>query len=141
MNLKMEITEDVIRDLLPLYVSGEVSSDSQRLVQEYLAQDPKLAASVETLKEGMLSFEDVEPSPSERLQVESFQKTRRAVRRDNILLGFGIAYLLAPLSFLFVGTHITWIMLRDNPLQSAFFVFAGVVCLLLRFMFRRKHGL
>ncbi len=141
MNIKMEITEDVIRDLLPLYVSGEVSSDSQRLVQEYLAQNPKLADSVETLKEGMLSIEDVEPSHVERLQVESFQKTRSAIHRDNILLGFAIAYLLAPFSFLFVGSHVTWIMLRDNPLQSAFFVFAGVVCLLLRLMFRRKHAL
>jgi len=141
MNLKMEISEDVVRDLLPLYVAGEVSSDTQRLVQEYLAQDPTLAASVRTFTEGMLSLEDVEPSASERLQVESFQKTRRAVRRDNILLGFGIAYLVAPFSFLFVGSRITWLMLRDNPMQSGFFVFAGALCLLLRVMFRRKRAL
>ena len=126
MNLKMEISEDVVRDLLPLYVAGEVSSDTQRLVQEYLAQDPTLAASVRTFTEGMLSLEDVEPSASERLQVESFQKTRRAVRRDN---------------FLFVGSRITWLMLRDNPMQSGFFVFAGALCLLLRVMFRRKRAL
>ncbi len=141
MTLKMEISEDVVRDLLPLYVAGEGSSDTQRLVHEYLAQDPKLAASVRTFTEGMHSLEDVEPSASEKLQVESFQKTRRAIRRDNILLGFGIAYLIAPLSFLFVGSRVTWLMLRDNPMQSTFFVFAGAVCLMLRYMVRRKSTL
>lgn len=43
-----EITKDVILDLLPLYLAGEVSPDTAALVKEYLETDPELA---ETAKE------------------------------------------------------------------------------------------
>jgi len=33
------ITRDVVRDLLPLYLSGEASADTTALVQQYLASD------------------------------------------------------------------------------------------------------
>ena len=40
----MEITRDVILDLLPLYVADEASQDTRALVEKYLAADPELAA-------------------------------------------------------------------------------------------------
>jgi anti-sigma factor RsiW len=43
-----EVTKDVILDLLPLYLAGEVSNDTAALVKEYLEADPGLA---ETAKE------------------------------------------------------------------------------------------
>ena len=43
-----EVTKDVILDLLPLYLAGEVSNDTTALVKEYLEADPELA---ETAKE------------------------------------------------------------------------------------------
>ena len=42
----MEITRDVILDLLPLYMANEVSSDTKILIQEYLENDPELATIV-----------------------------------------------------------------------------------------------
>ncbi len=39
----MELTRDVILDLLPLYVANEASSDTRALVEEYLKTDPELA--------------------------------------------------------------------------------------------------
>jgi anti-sigma factor RsiW len=39
----MEITRDVILDLLPLYVADEASADTRALVEEYLKTDPELA--------------------------------------------------------------------------------------------------
>jgi len=38
-----EVTKDVIIDLLPLYLAGEVSEDSAELVKEYLESNPELA--------------------------------------------------------------------------------------------------
>jgi len=38
-----EITKEVILDLLPLYLAGEVSSDTSVIVKEYLESDPELA--------------------------------------------------------------------------------------------------
>jgi anti-sigma factor RsiW len=43
-----EISKDVILDLLPLYLAGEVSPDTSALVKKYLESDPELA---ETAKE------------------------------------------------------------------------------------------
>jgi hypothetical protein len=39
----METTRDVILDLLPLYLAGEASADTQTLVRDYLERDPDLA--------------------------------------------------------------------------------------------------
>jgi len=38
-----EVTKDVILDLLPLYLAGEVSEDTATLVKKYLESDPELA--------------------------------------------------------------------------------------------------
>jgi hypothetical protein len=38
----MEITRDVVLDLLPLYLAGEVSADTRALVEEFLDGDPAL---------------------------------------------------------------------------------------------------
>jgi anti-sigma factor RsiW len=43
-----EVTKDVILDILPLYLAGEVSADTTALVKKYLETDPELA---ETAKE------------------------------------------------------------------------------------------
>ena len=39
----MEITKNVILDLLPLYMADEVSADTRALIEEYLETDPELA--------------------------------------------------------------------------------------------------
>ncbi len=43
----MKITRNVIEDLLPLYLAGEVSDDTRALVETYLESDPELATSIE----------------------------------------------------------------------------------------------
>jgi hypothetical protein len=39
----MEITRNVILDLLPLYLADEVSDDTRLLVEKYLETNPELA--------------------------------------------------------------------------------------------------
>jgi anti-sigma factor RsiW len=39
----MEVTRDVILDLLPLYLADEVSADTRALVEKHLEADPELA--------------------------------------------------------------------------------------------------
>lgn len=41
--MKETITHDVILDLLPLYLAGEVSKDTEALVKKYLEANPGLA--------------------------------------------------------------------------------------------------
>jgi anti-sigma factor RsiW len=39
----MGVTRDVVLDLLPLYLAGEASPDTQALVKDHLEHDPDLA--------------------------------------------------------------------------------------------------
>lgn len=41
--MNIEVTRNVILDLLPLYLAGEVSQDTQALVETYLKTDQELA--------------------------------------------------------------------------------------------------
>ena len=43
-----ELTKEVVLDLLPLYLAGEVSPETSILIQKYLESDPEMA---ETAKE------------------------------------------------------------------------------------------
>ena len=43
-----ELTKEVVLDLLPLYLAGEVSPETSALIQKYLESDPEMA---ETAKE------------------------------------------------------------------------------------------
>lgn len=38
-----DITKNIILDLLPLYLAGEVSEDTAMLVKQYIESDPELA--------------------------------------------------------------------------------------------------
>ena len=44
-----EVTKNVILDLLPLYLAGEVSEDTAALVQKHLEADPELAATAKEM--------------------------------------------------------------------------------------------
>jgi len=41
--MNVQITRNVILDLLPLYVADEASEDTRSLIEEYLENDPELA--------------------------------------------------------------------------------------------------
>ena len=40
----MDITENVILDLLPLYLANEASDDSRKLVEKYLESHPEMTS-------------------------------------------------------------------------------------------------
>ena len=41
--MKIELTRNIILDLMPIYLAGEASEDTKTLVEEYLKTDPELA--------------------------------------------------------------------------------------------------
>jgi len=46
----MEITRNVINDLLPAYLAGEASADTRALIEEFLRRDPELASQINEQK-------------------------------------------------------------------------------------------
>lgn len=106
----MNVTRNVINDLLPLYAAGEASPDTVALVDEYLAAYPDLVPVIESLR--------LEPLPGTSLQLqpnkekETLNMTKKYLRLRGILLGIAIAMTLMPASFQYSKGHFSWTFLE-----------------------------
>src|SRR5689334_11531795 len=93
----MNVTKDVIQDLVVVYLSGEASADTRRLVEEYLAQDPEMAERVK----GAQSFTVPQAAPPPSLERRALDRTRQLLGRRNLLLWLALFLSYLPLSFSF----------------------------------------
>jgi anti-sigma factor RsiW len=84
----VDVTRDVILDLLPLYLAGETSPATRALVDAYLKTDPELAARA---REGSAALPKVELGPRPELELESLRKTRTVMRRLRWLFALAIS--------------------------------------------------
>jgi anti-sigma factor RsiW len=72
----MNITRNVILDLLPLYVADEVSADTRALVEKYLETDSELANVAKKLST-MEKPKDIPAPISQNDQMKAYKKARR----------------------------------------------------------------
>ncbi len=72
----MEITRNVILDLLPLYVAGEASEDTRRLIEERMGTDPELSELVMKMEVGELPGDIPVPLTKED-KMEAYKEARR----------------------------------------------------------------
>lgn len=118
----MNITQDVVTDLLPAYLSGEASTDTQTLVEEFLNKNPQFAAIVQAARRGLR--EPLLPdqrSMSADLERQAVNRTRAVIRRQTSLLAFAIVLTLMPLSFT-LGAEGFRFLLRDEPRTAVFWL-------------------
>ncbi len=103
----MEITRNVILDLLPLYSANEVSADTRALVEKYLKTDPELANVAKQLE----SMEKPRKIPVPLSQDDEMKAYRKA-RRQNLLHTIIIAGLIS-LGFILVVS--VWMFFFSSP--------------------------
>jgi hypothetical protein len=113
----MQVTRDVIVDLLPLYLAGEASGDTRSLVEHYLEQDPELARLARESSTRMPSA-DVPVTIMEEDEMRTIQRTRKLVKRRSTLLAFGILFTLLPLSVVWDANGVRWLW-AGAPLAAA----------------------
>jgi anti-sigma factor RsiW len=85
-----EITRNVILDLLPLYLSGEISDDTSKLVRKYLETDPDLAEVAEQTAKVILLNEIPVPLTKEAA-MEKFTEAKRWM----VIRTLGLAVIVA----------------------------------------------
>jgi hypothetical protein len=90
---EVQVTKDMVRDLLPVYLSGDASADTRAVVDFFLARDAELRAIVEAA--GTYSLPPLEAPPS--LEVRALERTRRLLGRKNFWLGFALIFTFVPL--------------------------------------------
>ena len=90
----MNISRNVIRDLLPAYVAGEASADTRALLETALAADAELRAEATVI--GTVPGSDVAPPAA--LGLDALKRTQRLLRRRALLAGFSIFFSTLPLA-------------------------------------------
>ena len=94
----MNITRNVILDLLPLYVANEVSADTRTLVENYLETDSELANVAKQLAP-MERPREIPVPLSQDDQMKAYRKARRrqilyAIILAGVLSILGISILM-----------------------------------------------
>jgi anti-sigma factor RsiW len=134
----MNVTRDVIADLLPAYLAGEASADTRALVDEYLRGDAELAARVRAgALEPALPAPDVAPG----LEARALGRTRRRLGVQRWL--FGLAWFFTAVS---LSTEVTTgggpvrvrLLIFSHPALFAVPLLLAVACWASYFALRRR---
>ena len=121
----MNVTQNVIHDLVPAYLAGEASADTVALVEEFLRLDPDLARTVEGLRANPLPEAPMGLGPTR--EKETLDMTKQLLRWRGILMGLAIFLTMVPLSFGFDDGGIYWTFLRQAPPLAMALVCLGAV--------------
>lgn len=104
----MEITRDIILDLLPLYLANEASEDTNALVREYLEKNAELAGIAEKLKSDELP--SVAPAPITREdEMEAYKEAKRLLFQRTITLA---AIISAAVVVILVLAALAWFFFK-----------------------------
>jgi hypothetical protein len=90
----VEITRNVILDLLPLYLAHEVSADTRALVEEYLETDPELADILEQ-SAAMGLPEDIPIPLTKEDKMEAYEKAKRSMLLRTLIIAVTISVVFA----------------------------------------------
>lgn len=136
----MNVTREVITDLLPIYFSGEASRDTKVLVEEFFRQDPdfeRIARSAAKPLEILRAAPPIEGGPEkEKRDLESILW---GLRRRTWLFGVSLFLTLEPLSFDFTHGHFVSLMLRSGLWHAAFYWSLAAVLWFLYFVRLRRR--
>ena len=114
----MNVTKEIVKDLLPLYVAGEASPDSRALVESFLRDDRELSRLADALREGelpSLTSSSVAPGAGRA----ALAQTKALLRRRTWLLALGSFFTGLPLSFVFGDSGLQFLLLRDAPILGS----------------------
>lgn len=96
----MEITRNVILDLLPLYLDNEVSTDTRALVEKYLETDPELATAAQRLTKTEWPRDIPVPLTKED-EMEAYKEAKRLMFLRTVVIAITISFVfLCTLGFL-----------------------------------------
>ena len=121
----MNITRDVVADLLPAYLSGEGSADTKALIEELVARDPAIAGLVASANmEKMYAMPTSAPLPP-NLEHDIVTRTRALLRRRAWTLALALFFTALPFVFAFDSDRITVLMMRDEHGSRLFLLAAA----------------
>ena len=137
----MKVTQAVILDLLPVYLSGEASVDTKDLIEEFLRQHPEMASLVEAQQReytGQQRLLEPTSAPSEDQELRTLARTRSLMERQKLSMSLALMLSAFPFSFAYGGGRFTFLLLRDQPGVAAGAWFGAAILWMLYFLTRRR---
>ena len=137
----MNVTREVILDLLPLYLTGEASPATRELVEEYLKQDPELARRLRNQWAENLSRVAPSTLPPE-LELHALRRTRGLIGWQRRLFAAAITFsalaLTSEISFHRGQIREFHLMIQEYPLPFGICLALAVVCWIAYLSIRRR---
>ncbi|MEP6915680.1 MAG: hypothetical protein ABJC89_08535 [Acidobacteriota bacterium] len=109
----MKLTDEVMNDLLTLYLAGEASADSKALVESHARQNPAFASKVAAA--GALPMGMPQVAPPSDLELRTLTETRRFIFLRTLFLACAILFTLLPLVFSFDKRGVEFLVLGRHP--------------------------
>ena len=127
----MNVTRDVVLDLLPVYLAGEASPATRALVEQWMARDTELAQHVRLRwEDGIERLAPLALPPD--LELRALRRTRRVIGRQRWLFGLGWFFAALSMSLhlsLENGRITDWhFLLRDYPVLFVACIVLAVFC-------------
>jgi hypothetical protein len=136
----MQITRDVILDLAPLYLTGDASSDTRALVDDYLAADPELARWMD--EQRTETFEPLGVTPPVDLETRALLRTRRRIAVQRWLFGIGCYFVALSLTVEYSTRNrrvVEWhFVARDHPMVAVACLAVTAFCWFFYAVMRRR---
>jgi anti-sigma factor RsiW len=121
----MNISRDVVKDLIPVYLAGDASADTRALVESYLKTDPEFAGDVTAARGTSLGLPATRPPTAEK---QTLDATRQLLKSRTSTLAVATIFTVLPFTFAFNGSTITFLMIRDAPVIGiAWWVTAAIM--------------
>jgi anti-sigma factor RsiW len=118
----MNVTRNVVNDLLTVYLAGEAHADTVTLVEEWLRADPDLARQVAQAR--TITLPEV-AAPPPTVEKRALDRTRRHWRLRSIVLGAAIYFSTLPLSVTFNRSGFRGLLIQDWPERIVLLIIAA----------------
>lgn len=122
----MNISREVIIDLMPAYLANECSAASRALVEDHFRRNPQDAADLRRAMLVTLPLPSV-PTPAPAAgEMKAFREARRRLALRSWVMGFAIFFSLAPFSFYTNGTQ-SFFLFREDPRSAGAYAAVAAV--------------
>jgi hypothetical protein len=121
----MKVTDDVMNDLLTLYLAGEASADTKALIEGHARQHAAFASKLEAAES--LSPIGMPPGgPPSDLELRTLTETRKFIFLRTLFWAGGLLFTLLPLIFTFDERGVEFLVLgRHDGLMWSFWSIAA----------------
>jgi hypothetical protein len=118
----MNLTREVMTDLLPVYFSGEASEDTKQLVEDYFRENPDFERIARSAAMPLEQLRRTAPDAAEAEREKcELQWARKEFFRRRMFFGMALFFTCAPLITVYRNGRVDWTTFLNDPGSPALF--------------------